>query len=1464
MGVDARHRGKRLRARVSPRRWRALAAILAVLAGVVVAVPATPASAATLPSGFVEETVVSGLSQPVAMEWLPDGRFLVAEKAGVVKLIDPATSSVVATVLDIRPEVNTYNDRGLLGLAADPDFSSNGYVYVLYTYDPPETADASSYWDGNSSTTRQLSYGERDGRGHRVSRLDRIQLDASTGYTTTIGGRTVILGGASTWNNLGDPFSWQSDTTRPWTCADYAPGPGVPMEIVSADSGKLLSVDQGSPGASNVVIWADVDASWQQWTVEDVGDDLVRVVSTADGRVLSVDGAATAGGATAVVETWTDGTHQKWSLHAPISGTGFSLVAAHSGLTLDVTGAASDDGTDIIQWTAHGGPNQRWLLPHTPIADCIPSDGGSHSIGSLRFAASGDLFVSMGDAASYNNVDARATRALLPDWLVGKILRIDAATGRGVVANPTYEGDGSSNRSKVFASGYRNPFRFTIDPATDLPLVGDVGWGRFEELNAGPAGASYGWPCYEGGLTTAEMAGGTIEGPGTNIQQPSYDDIPECAPFLAGGQTPPVYTWCRGSAGPSCPGGGHSAMAGTVYQGTTYPLSYSGLWFGDVNAGWIKVIDTGFSLPAVPVTTDVALAVDMSTGPETNVYYVSITGSVHRIRYVGGGNVQPVAVASATPTNGNLPLPVQFTGSESYDPDVEPLTYEWDFGDGASSTEADPAHVYTTAGSFDAVLTVTDGAGATDQVTVPITVGNNAPSALITTPASDITVDIGTSLTFVGEGSDPEEGALTGAALVWTGSLHHNDHTHEDVYAATGTNPPPLILDDHDDDTYLEICLTAVDSDGLTGSDCVDIRPTEVTLTLETDPPGLDLVYNGQEVTTPFSFQVPVNTTRAIGATSPQGQYSFDSWNIGGPASQNIVIGPADQTLTATFTGVSPQSETLYVSSTSPVSVDGVTYDDSDILAYDAAAGTWSMFFDASTVGMVDSTTDIDAFHVNDDGSIAFSIVAEATLGTLGTVDDSDIVSYDPATGTWGWVLDGSTIELDTNGEDIDAVALLPDGDIVFSTLSGYRAGGRLIAADEDLVRYNPATGAITMLFDGSDTGNTLDTNGVALRNGLLYTTDVIEQRGDVMSCEDPVVLGETTDCVVTTWLDDALSGLTGERLDGLSYIDGTPPNTPPQLVDPGPQVSDIGSSPVLQIVATDSDPGASLTYSAVGLPDGLAIDPATGLISGQVSTTTASIVEVTVHDGSVATAVAFSWAVIGAPSVGGLVHVSSTTPMTLDGVRYDDSDIATYDTTTGTWAMLLDASTIGLDTSATDIDAFHVNGDGTIVFSITADATVGALGLVDDSDLLAYDPATGSLVVVFDGSSIDLTTNGEDIDAVSILDDGDIVFSTTSTYRVGSFVVARDEDLVRYDPVSGDVSLYYDGSDTGNLNDTPGVHVDADEILLASADSDAWDDIFACEPLLLGADTICVSVLWLDDAVTGLTGERLDGISRT
>jgi Glucose / Sorbosone dehydrogenase len=92
-----------------------------------------------LPTGFQETTVFSNLFAPVAIRFAADGRVFVAEQTGTIEVFDNLNDSTPDLFADLGPNVHSFWDRGLLGLALDPGFTTGRpYVYVLYTYDALE------------------------------------------------------------------------------------------------------------------------------------------------------------------------------------------------------------------------------------------------------------------------------------------------------------------------------------------------------------------------------------------------------------------------------------------------------------------------------------------------------------------------------------------------------------------------------------------------------------------------------------------------------------------------------------------------------------------------------------------------------------------------------------------------------------------------------------------------------------------------------------------------------------------------------------------------------------------------------------------------------------------------------------------------------------------------------------------------------------------------------------------------------------------------------------------------------------------------------------------------------------------------------------------------------------------------------------------------------------------------------
>jgi PKD repeat protein len=302
--------------------------------------------------------------------------------------------------------------------------------------------------------------------------------------------------------------------------------------------------------------------------------------------------------------------------------------------------------------------------------------------------------------------------------------------------------------------------------------------------------------------------------------------------------------------------------------------------------------------------------VGLEMGPGGDLYYVDFDGgTIRRIHYTAS-NQPPTAVVLASPTTGPAPLTVSFDGSQSSDPNGDPLTYAWDLdGDGAydDGASAVVTYTYTAAGSHTASLRVTDSQGASGTDEVTITVGNTPPTAGIVSPAAGTTWKVGDVITFSGTATDAQEGTLPASALTWQLVMQHcpsTCHSHP-IQTFSGVSSGSFTAPDHEYPSYLELRLSATDSGGLTDAKVLRLDPRTVVLTFQTVPGGLQLVVNGTASAATFSRTVIVGSANSMSAITPQTKgrqtYSFASWSDGGAQSHTFVAPATATTYAARF-----------------------------------------------------------------------------------------------------------------------------------------------------------------------------------------------------------------------------------------------------------------------------------------------------------------------------------------------------------------------------------------------------------------------------------------------------------------------------------------------------------------------------------------------------------------------------------
>lgn len=148
----------------------------------------------------------------------------------------------------------------------------------------------------------------------------------------------------------------------------------------------------------------------------------------------------------------------------------------------------------------------------------------------------------------------------------------------------------------------------------------------------------------------------------------------------------------------------------------------------------------------------------------------------------------PLVTLAATPTSGTVPFTVNFSSAGSSDPDGSIVAYEWNFGDGsATASGASASHVYSTAGTYNAALKITDNTGLTTSKAVTITA--KAAVTLVPMGVGDIAMSLSTSRRNASASAavtvrDSSGALITGATVTgrWSGVVTGN------VSAVTGSN----------------------------------------------------------------------------------------------------------------------------------------------------------------------------------------------------------------------------------------------------------------------------------------------------------------------------------------------------------------------------------------------------------------------------------------------------------------------------------------------------------------------------------------------------------------------------------------------------------------------------------------------------------------------------------------------------
>ncbi len=496
------------------------------------------------------------------------------------------------------------------------------------------------------------------------------------------------------------------------------------------------------------------------------------------------------------------------------------------------------------------------------------SSATNHNGGALAFGSDGKLYAAVGE-------NAFGANAQMFTNLHGKMLRINK-DGTFPADNP-FLGTTSGKNRAIYALGLRNPFTFAFHPTTARMFINDVGQSTWEEINDGLPGANYGWPDTEGATSDPRFV-------------------------------TPIYAYPSNSGTPC------AITGGAFYSSLTqqFPAEYQDdYFFADYCAGWIRRLDP--SSGAVPDTfaSGIASPVDLKVGNDGSLYYLArgSGGVVYRISYTASAPSITTHPSSQTVAPG---ASVTFSVRASGPP---PLQYQWQRdGVNISGATAEDYTKVAAAGDngarFRAIVSNANGNAMSNEAVLvrdfePATHRHDHPTG------SRHAVQRWQRHQLRGN-RDGSRGRNA-----WSGRLHlanrfPSRHALAPVHRRDDRRDEWLVHGS-DDGTHrdmtsgIESGSSLRDSAGATRETSRDVNPRKVSLTLATNPPGLQLLLDAQPLPTPtpLTFTSVVGIVRRLGAPLTQSSggttYEFVSWSDGGAATHDISTPSANTTYTATY-----------------------------------------------------------------------------------------------------------------------------------------------------------------------------------------------------------------------------------------------------------------------------------------------------------------------------------------------------------------------------------------------------------------------------------------------------------------------------------------------------------------------------------------------------------------------------------
>ncbi|MEU8279401.1 lectin [Microbispora bryophytorum] len=736
----------------------------------------------------------------------------------------------------------------------------------------------------------------------------------------------------------------------------------------------LLGAVKWAAGAEAGDCGGTISARFQKVTLDGAPDQPMGLDVAADGRVFYISRSGkvnlipAGGGSTRVIGTLSvyDGGED--------GGIGIALdpnFANNGWIYLNYSPLNGGEVNRVSRFTFNGTSldlSSEKKLIEVPAFRNVDEPG--HTGGYITFGPGGNLYIAPGDdtnpnaSSGYAPIDERPGRehydaqrsAANTNDLRGKILRIHPESdGTYTIPSGNMFAPGTAKtRPEIYAMGFRNAFRFSVDKVTGWISVGDYGPDAGSaNANRGPEGTVewnlikqpgfYGWPYCTGNNTPFNDFNFSTNTSGAkfNCSAP-VNDSPNNTGLTNLPAAKPATVWYNYHASAEFPEinccGGAAPMGGPFYRydaasasDRKFPEYFDGATFlYEWSRNFVKELrldSSGNLLKINPFVAQIAphAPIDMKFGPDGALYmadwgngfgHANTDDAIYRIDYVVG-NRAPVAKASASPDSGAAPLTVAFSSAGSSDPDGDAITYSWDFGDGGTSTSANPSHTYNANGTYNVKLTVRDASGKTGSVTLPVVVGNTRPKVVFSAPPDGGFIDFGDRVSYTVNVTDPEDGTVDCTKVNVFTALGHDQHAHDtgQYTGCSGTVTTTASGHDEASNVYYVLGADYTDKGGLKGSAGITLQPKHKQAEHFTGSSGIRVV-----------DEAGAEGGRRIGDISNNDWISFTPVNLSGIDSVSFRVSAPSSTGASIELHADSPTGTLIASSAVPATGGWNTY----------------------------------------------------------------------------------------------------------------------------------------------------------------------------------------------------------------------------------------------------------------------------------------------------------------------------------------------------------------------------------------------------------------------------------------------------------------------------------------------------------------------------------------------------------